>query len=226
MSINKHLATSIVLLSAFLILAMLVSPRLDNNNSALLREDTSLFLYINKSHYNYPFNQFMIWMTQYGREVVWSITILLFLIFGSWTGGKKVAMVMIISMIVLVPIGIVTKEIVARVRPVIPKTDFLIAADLEYSFPSGHTIIVSSGAVNALLLFKGSRKKLTISLALTIEAVLVSFSRVYVGGHYPLDIGGMLLGVGISLIFIWKIEYVEDYIITRFYRKDIKNSKL
>jgi len=152
-------------------------------------------------------------MTQYGRELVWSITIILLLIFGS-TVGKKVAIVMGLSMIVLIPIVAVAKDIVARPRPIVPKADFLISSDSEYSFPSGHTTIVCCGAILMLLLYRGSRIKLVISLVLAIEAAIVSFSRVYVGSHYPLDVvGGILLGVGISLIFVWRIRFIEEYLI-------------
>jgi membrane-associated phospholipid phosphatase len=41
------------------------------------------------------------------------------------------------------------KDIVARARPVIPKSDFLIASDKVYSFPSGHAAIVSAGGAKA-----------------------------------------------------------------------------
>lgn len=86
MSINKYFATSIFLLSFFILIALTVSPKLLNDNtndSHFLKADASLFLFIEKFHSDYYFNQFMIWMTQYGRELVWSITILLLLIFGT-----------------------------------------------------------------------------------------------------------------------------------------------
>jgi membrane-associated phospholipid phosphatase len=95
------------------------------------------------------------------------------------------------------------KDIIARPRPVIPASDFLISADKDYAFPSGHAMIVSAGAAVALMLFRGTPRKLAVSAILAIEAALVCLSRIYVGGHYPLDvIGGILLGVGVSLIFV------------------------
>jgi hypothetical protein len=50
-----------------------------------------------------------------------------------------------------------------------------------------------------LPLYRGSYKKLAVSIGLAVEATLVCYSRVYVGEHYPLDIaGGIFLGVGVA----------------------------
>lgn len=186
-----------------MLLAGLVSPRLASysNSSPFLKADSWVFLQVNNSHSSI-FNKLMIWLTEYGREVFWVIVIVLLFIFGGWS-GKKTAIVIAISILVLIPLGTITKDIISRLRPAIPKSDFLIAADRDYSFPSGHAVIVSAGAAVALALFRDTYRKLAISVLLAIEATLVCISRVYVGGHYPLDvIGGILLGVGVSFIFV------------------------
>lgn len=72
---------------------------------------------------------------------------------GGWT-GKKTAVVMAISMLVLIPIGELAKDIVTRLRPIIEQVDLLIAADTEFSFPSGHVLIVLAGTAVALILFR------------------------------------------------------------------------
>jgi undecaprenyl-diphosphatase len=152
----------------------------------------------------------MIWLTEFGREVFWPITIILLFVLGGWT-GKKTAAVIAISMLVLIPLGELAKDIVTRPRPVIPQSDFLIPADKDYAFPSGHAVIVSAGATGALLLFTGTPRRVVVSTILAIEAGLVCLSRIYVGGHYPLDvIGGILLGVGVSLICIGVEKHIES----------------
>jgi undecaprenyl-diphosphatase len=78
-------------------------------------------------------------------------------------------------------------------------------------FPSGHAVIVSAGATGALMLFTGTPRRVVVSTILAIEAALVCLSRIYVGGHYPLDvIGGILLAVGVSLIFIGVEKHIES----------------
>ena len=213
-TLNKYFTASVVILGLFVVIAALVSPRLNiNSNSAMIRSDSTVFLDINNSHYP-ALNKLMIWLTEFGREIFWPLAILLLFFFGGWT-GKKTAVVIAISMLVLIPLGELAKGIVARPRPVIPKSDFLIAADKEYSFPSGHAVIVSAGAAGALFLFRKTSKQYVVSIILAIEASLVCISRVYVGGHYPLDVvGGILLGVGVSLIFVGIEKRIESVLIS------------
>ena len=194
-----------------MLLAGLVSPRLTSysNSSPFLKADSWIFLQVNNLHSSI-FNKLMIWLSEYGREVFWIVVIvLLFILDGG--SGKKTAIVIAISILVLIPLGTITKDIISRLRPAIPKSDFLIAADSDYSFPSGHAVIVSAGAAVALALFRDTYRKLAISVLLAIEATLVCISRVYVGGHYPLDVvGGILLGVGVSFIFVGVEGHLES----------------
>jgi undecaprenyl-diphosphatase len=74
--------------------------------------------------------------------------------------------------------------------------------------------LVSAGATVALTLFRGIPRKVAVSIILAIEAALVCLSRIYVGGHYPLDvIGGILLGVGVSLFFVGIQEHIESLMV-------------
>ena len=217
---KKYFVASGVILVLFIALSILISPRLNfnssgnssNANSPIVRADALAFLHINSSHYS-MINQLMILLTNYGREVFWPVAIILLFVLGGWT-GKKTAVVIALSMIVLLPIGAIAKDAVARPRPIIPKSDYLIGTDSEFAFPSGHALIVSAGATVALLLFNNTPRKLLISSLLAIEASLVCISRVYVGGHYPLDVvGGILLGVGVSIIFVGIDKSIEALLI-------------
>lgn len=211
---NKYFGAAFILLVSFIIVALLVSPKvgfnnINNHHSPIARIDSLGFLDINNSHYP-AFNKIMIWLTQFGREIFWPIALLLLFFLGGWT-GKKTAVVIAISMLVLIPLAILAKDSVARPRPVIPQADFLIAPDGGFTFPSGHALIVSAGAAGSLLLFRNTPRQFIVSIILAIEAALVCVSRVYVGGHYPLDvIGGILLGVGVCLIFVGMQKQIES----------------
>jgi membrane-associated phospholipid phosphatase len=210
--LNRYLIASFSLIFSFIILASLISPKVNpavSQGSSLYNFDYSLFLRVNDSHYK-PFDQLMILLTQYGREVVWMLASILLLIFGG-NMGREAVIVMTMTMIVLIVIGAVAKEIIGRPRPTLrDNSSFLIKPDKEFSFPSGHAVLVSAGSAVMLALFRDSYKRLLISIGLTIEAALVCFSRVYVGGHYPLDvIGGILLGVGVAFIFVASANQVS-----------------
>jgi undecaprenyl-diphosphatase len=214
---NFFFLTSIIILSIFVLLALSVSPRF-NWSDSLDAKDYSLFLTVNNSHYGL-LNELMIWMTLYGREIVWIIVIIMFFIFGGWL-GKKIAVIIGISILVLTFLVPVIKNLVERPRPLVPQVDFLVAADKEYAFPSGHATIVAAGVAVVLALFRGSARRTFISIILSIEAVLVCISRVYVGAHYPLDVlGGILLGIGVSFIFVGSIKSIDSQIMVPIKRK-------
>ncbi len=149
---NSFFLISIIILSFFVLLALSVSPRITWSNS-LIAKDYLLFLTVNKSHYGTVSDEFMIWMTLYGREIVWIVVIIMFFVFGGWL-GKKIAVIIGISILVLTFLVPIIKNLVERPRPLVPKVDFLLATDKEYAFPSGHATIVSAGAAVVLVLFE------------------------------------------------------------------------
>lgn len=206
--INRYLIASIICLISFCVLALLVSSKSVFDNDLVTQGDYNIFLTIVNSHFN-AINQFMVYLTIYGREAFWILIIILLLLLGK-KKGKRIAVLMILVIIVIIPIGIVAKQIIERPRPTIPESDFLITADSEFAFPSGHALVVSAGAAICITLFRSSYKELIVSILLTAEAGLVCFSRIYVGGHYPLDVvAGILLGTAISLLFVWKQNKLE-----------------
>ena len=216
MSPKRCFIISICVLAAFFILASLVSPQADPGlTRMLIAEDTKVFLQVNKYHFAL-LDQFMILVTQFGRELVWPITIVVLFIFGGDT-GKRAAIIMALVMITLIPIGILSKEIVARPRPFIPNTEVILAADSQYAYPSGHSMIVAAVATVALAeLYRNSSARMkAVAIALALEASVVCFSRIYVGAHYPLDVlGGILLGGGMSLLFLSQATRIEYLLIT------------
>lgn len=201
---NRYHAAAVVAIAAFAVLATLVSL----NYPPLAKADSDAFLAVVNSHIP-SLNDFMIALTKYGREVFWIATVALLFILGGWS-GKKTAVIMAISMAIIIPVGSIAKDAIGRDRPTVPEQDSILASDTDRAFPSGHATIVSAGAAVALALFRDSKRKFAVSIALTVEAALVCISRVYVGGHYPTDVvGGILLGAGISFVFIGLSQKIE-----------------
>jgi len=72
----------------------------------------------------------------------------------------------------------------------------LVDRDPGRSFPSNHTAAAFAIAIGSLLFF---HKK--IGLALLVPALLIAFSRIYVGLHHPIDIlGGIIIATTATLL--------------------------
>ena len=125
--------------------------------------------------------------------------------------GRKAVVIASISILILIPIVSITKDYIERSRPFVPGLDTLIPIDISYSFPSGHSTLIVAGFVTIMVLFKGNKYTKILSVLLVIDGVLVCFSRIYVGVHYPFDVlGGFFLGSGISLLIISIVNYIPE----------------
>lgn len=94
-----------------------------------------------------------------------------------------------------------TKNIISRPRPsVIPQ---LIHAS-GFSYPSGHAVtsaaIYLTMAILACRHYKGYKNRLILLALAALMITLISFSRIYLGVHYPSDtMSGALIGIAWAL---------------------------
>jgi len=135
--------------------------------------------------------------TNYGRELVWGLLVLVMLLFGN-RNTKIMALELGVLFLLGILVGDISKILLPRPRPfpAVPLT-LRIPNETDSSYPSGHALIVSIGAAFCFARFQ---RKIVAGL-LTIEAGIVCYSRVYLGVHYPLDVaGGVALGIGIALV--------------------------
>lgn len=101
---------------------------------------------------------------------------------------------------------LVIKNIIRRVRPfhTIPGLEILIKPPKSFSFPSGHT---SSFFACGTLLFASSKKYGGLLLLISL---MMGFSRMYVGVHYPSDVFvGMFVGIISGIIAICFYRYLD-----------------
>lgn len=171
--------------------------------------DTQLALAIYGARLGSALAQVMVISSEYGREYFWIPIVAIM-----WVFGKHRTKLLAIELAVLFAAGIIAGDLVKflafRSRPFNTVAGIVarIPEDSDSSFPSGHAVIVSIGAISLLTAFRASGKRARIALILlAIEAAIVCYSRIYLGLHYPLDVlGGVSLGAAIALAGMFILE--------------------
>lgn len=100
------------------------------------------------------------------------------------------------------------KPFIARPRPydMMDEVILLVEKARDYSFPSGHT--GSAFAVGVAMYLMLPKESKNIGRYAILFSVLMGFSRLYVGIHYPSDvIGGALLGIMTAFLAVWIFKH-------------------
>lgn len=153
--------------------------------------DTDILLYIQENLRNDFLNIFFKTITHLGDlGIIWIIiAFFLFLNKKYKTISAKILLALILSSSIT---SLILKNIIKRPRPFLVSENIkqLISAS-GYSFPSGHT---STSFAVAFIIYSCFPKKYGIFAI--ILAILISFSRIYIGVHYLTDIiFGAILGI-------------------------------
>ena len=76
-----------------------------------------------------------------------------------------------------------------------------------YSFPSGHSTLAPLVFGLGVLIWSAPwprRARVALLAAAALLCLLIGFSRVYLGMHWPTDAGGgLLLGTGWAALWVW-----------------------
>ncbi len=144
--------------------------------------------------------------------------LLLAVLFMVFRRGKSVFLVIVLAFCAVgladvVASGIL-KPLVQRVRPcfALDHVRLLISQPRSYSFASSHAANSAAVATVVWIFFhRGEFVEKLFTIIMVVYALAISWSRVYVGVHYPGDvIAGMMIGVCsamlVYLLFSWVLK--------------------
>ena len=168
--------------------------------------DIQILLFIQENIRHYILTPFFTLITnEYFLYIL--LGIVLIYMFKKNEDTRRLAKETIIAFLICTLLFVVLKLIFRRPRPFDAFSQLIPLVDKpsDQSFPSGHT---ASAFICAFMVYDGLPKKY--SILVFILAILVAFSRLYVGVHYPTDI---LAGI------------VLAYIVYKFMKKTMSTKK-
>lgn len=169
----------------------------------LLLLDSQIFIFLNHLPHNLFLDTLFGFITFVGYlGGIWIVISLLLYFKNKKKYEKLLKLIFLIDILSLIIGEWFLKNIIARPRPKIDLPGAIVPFDFyhSFSFPSGHAVMSFAAAFVLGRVHKKS-KWLYYSLAM-----LISFSRIYLGKHYPSDV---LVGAVIGLLI--------GYICHKFY---------
>jgi undecaprenyl-diphosphatase len=147
------------------------------------------------------------WISWFGNTEQRTILVMLFAAWLVWKKRSLAALVIAVVPALTLVLTSALKEAFDRARPtIVPRIDQVT----ELSFPSGHASNAAATFVLLALVLPGQSPRLRMGLAI-VGALLIGWSRVALGVHWPTDvIGGWLLGTAFALIGIHLVRKSEN----------------
>jgi undecaprenyl-diphosphatase len=181
---------------------------------SIIRFDTWLFLQLNAGAANSVCDWLMPWVTELRN---WFPLIILGLaavaVFGKGRGRTIVLTAIVLFALTDQVSSHLIKPLVARPRPchTVEGVRLLYSCGATYAFPSSHAVTTMAAAFFFGLLYR------RILWPLFFLSVIVSYSRIYLGIHYPLDtLGGWMIGAAMSLGGVWTYRHHIQPFANRF----------
>lgn len=167
--------------------------------------EAQILLWIQNNLRNDVLTPFMKVVTMLGNKGWFFILVSLILLCLPKT--RKTGLACALSLILhLLAVNLCLKPLIFRARPydVIPGLVNIIEKQSDASFPSGHT--AAAFAVTTVLLLRADKR---LSIPMLVLSVILAFSRLYVGVHYPTDVlAGVLIGVLFGVISVWIVDKI------------------
>jgi len=175
----------------------------------LLEIDAAVFLFFNRTLANPVFDWLMPIITNADHWRIPIVIIWLLLIIWGKKKGRITALLVVVILVLSDQLSSsVIKPLIGRVRPcfALENVRLLIDQPNSNSFPSSHAANISAMATLFTIQYP---KFKWIYIAI---AIIISYSRIAVGVHYPLDVlGGALLGI----VCAWAVVIVNEQITLR-----------
>jgi undecaprenyl-diphosphatase len=173
--------------------------------------DGSLFLWINTS-IRHPILDRLMWAASRGvhHGEVWILAVLLGMIIDPPARRRALLDVLLALALATLTVNFGLKRIARRPRPFLSLEKAMVTGrrPSDWSFPSGHTAAAFAGA------WLLSSHYPALSPLFYAYAILVGWSRIYIGVHYPSDVViGAGCGIGLALVFHSLVATLMDLIL-------------